>query len=120
MQTSAPGATQSLRPTGLRMLDVVAIGRKRASEKILSPAASETVHSRAASTERLLVDSADIGTRLAHPAVTEGKELGRLWPIAPRKCRIAEEKILSPALQLQALGKLSKKKNFEKNARCRS
>ena len=74
------------------------------------PVHSKCCDSRAASTERLLVDSADIGTRLAHPAVTEGKELGRLWPIAPRKCRIAEEKILSPALQLQALGKLSKKK----------
>ena len=53
---------------------------------------SGTIDSRAASTERLLVDSADIGTRLAHPTGAKGKELGRLLPIAPRKRRIAEEK----------------------------
>ena len=38
MTTGTPGATQSLRPTAPRMLDVAAIGKKRASEKILSPA----------------------------------------------------------------------------------
>ena len=46
----------------------------------------------AASTERLLVDGADIGTCLVHPTGAKETELGRLLPIAPRKHRIAEEK----------------------------
>ena len=37
MTTGTPGATQSLRPTAPRIVDVAAIGKKRPSEKILSP-----------------------------------------------------------------------------------
>ena len=53
----------------------------------------------------------DFGSKPAMLAATAARGLGRLCRIAPRKRRIAEEKILSPAQSLM---------KFEKSARCRS